>query len=643
MDLPAIAKLVAGPLIRSAFEKLGELNAPKGLVFQTTSKEVEAAIASHVQAMAEWAEEINFRDLQNPKITAHATMDLDVQLMPRAQRIDGEPATLKSSATVFVGHDHHLALLGDPGAGKTTFLKRLWLGLTQAEVAGLDRNTYPLTILLNTFNHPSATTLASSILKLFDLRYVPLPKTPDLTEEVMQQFKQRVVVTLLNATNAVLLLDGLDEISDHAMRTRIVSEVRELAKELKQCRLVITSRSAVFPYVLDNMLVRELCPLSDEQLRNFATTWFGDGKRARAFLEAIRHSPYRDSLSRPLAIGHLCAIYERTGRVPDKPKSVLRKLISLLIVDWDEQRSVERVSKYASFELDRKFDFLARFAYELTTASGGVTFDLATLQKIYLRVHQDFGLPAGDAYAVALEIESHNGIIVRNPQRQLAFAHKSFQEHLCAEHFVRLPSAELDFEQTLRLPNELAIAVSLSSDPTRLLATIFLQWLRPLKLLYTEYEETGRGVRSLALAPATLSEASERLEGIAQSGMPAFFETFFARMRVEKPDFRDDRLSGVIFLFLFTITYLDRSARRSAKLFTPQAHELVVQWLGEEAYSRCLRRVRDDYVFSIESVTAQPTGDGYVRLKRKAPVGRADAEFPESLWAKREFFFPSAT
>ena len=115
----------------------------------------------------------------------------------------------------------------------------------------------------------------------------------------------------------------------------------------------------------------------------------------------------------------------------------------------------------------RKLDFLAAFAYNLVLKKGsGTSFTLAKLREIYLLICRRFNLPASDADTVCREIESHTGIIIKATYDTYEFSHKSIQEYLVAEHLVRLR----DIPSAIRLlrdcPNELAVAVALSSDPT---------------------------------------------------------------------------------------------------------------------------------------------------------------------------------
>jgi hypothetical protein len=64
---------------------------------------------------------------------------------------------------------------------------------------------------------------------------------------------------------------------------------------------------------------------------------------------------------------------------------------------------------------------------------------------------------------VITEVEGHTGLLVRTGHDQFEFAHKSLQEYLPTEYIVRLPAIP---SVLTTLPNEIAITVAISSNPS---------------------------------------------------------------------------------------------------------------------------------------------------------------------------------
>jgi hypothetical protein len=182
------------------------------------------------------------------------------------------------------------------------------------------------------------------------------------------------------------------------------------------------------------------------------------------------------------------SIYERIHDIPDKPKSVYRRVVNLLLEEWDSQREVRRYSEYADFDLDRKFEFLAHLAFELTTDAKELRFNEDTLRFLYAKICAHHGLALDQINKVIAEVESHSGLIVESGYKFYEFAHKSLQEFLAADYVVRLPSLANVAPLLHLIPNELAIATSLSSMPTAYLSELVLRVLSGSRMQSTWYE-----------------------------------------------------------------------------------------------------------------------------------------------------------
>jgi hypothetical protein len=225
-------------------------------------------------------------------------------------------------------------------------------------------------------------------------------------------------------------------------------------------RVVVTCRTADFTR-LENAEVYTIEPLSDSQIEALAQNWLGQ-ERARDLLKRVRDAPYGGSEVLPLTLAHLCAIYERTGSVPKKPKTIYGMIVRLLLNEWDWERDVQRVSAFSDFHVDRKEEFLRALAFELTTRLLRRSFDFIQIDRAYRAICGDFRLALSECRRVLQEIESHTGLILRSSFDRFDFAHKTLQEYLAAEYILRLPSFLDDLVS--KAPYEMALVVSMSTD-----------------------------------------------------------------------------------------------------------------------------------------------------------------------------------
>jgi hypothetical protein len=322
------------------------------------------------------------------------------------------------------------------------------------------------------------------------IEYPTLPseanfKTKDAYKDALRKaladrgsLRRRAIVEAIDCLAPLIILDGFDEIASIELREHLIKSIRHLAVELEVARMVLTSRTGEFIYHIEKMAQFEIHPLTDPQIRVFAQSWLGNDS-GKDLVAKIRASPFGDTAIRPLTIAHLCAIYERIGSIPEKPKTVYRKIVSLLLEKWDEQRSVKRISSYAKFEVDRKLEFLSHLAFTLTVSLRSSVFSRADLSTAYHSICANFSLPQDEAARVARELESHTGLFIESGAELYEFSHKSIQEYLAAEFIVKLPSIPPDKATLLLIPNELAISTAISSRPSEYFVQLFLERLPP--------------------------------------------------------------------------------------------------------------------------------------------------------------------
>lgn len=435
----------------------------------TPVERIEESIRYHSQSVETWSAEVSFNELKKARYLTRVFIELDLFVYPRRIRQPGEIIESIPLRNIFDYSQSHPILLGQPGAGKTTSMKHLCQLLLHDEHFYAERFSFPVLIKLRELTKGGEIDEASIIIEqLYDILglqiNIPLPTNISVEKRrrEIQIIKEKLVVSVLEELKVLLILDGFDEIAQRHYRDEALNDIRNLALHLNKSTMIITSRSGDFVYNVDNTTQYEISPLKPDQIKMFAVKWLQSRPQASDFLEKISASPFADTTIRPLTLAHLCAIYERVGKIPEKPKSIYKRIIHLLLEEWDQQRSVMRHSRYANFEIDRKFDFLCRLAYVLTTSFQATVFSEDNLKSAYFNIHKDYDLVAHECHQVVSELETHTGLFLQAGYRQYEFAHKSLQEYLTAEFLVKLPRIPTG-EVLLRLPNELAIAVTISS------------------------------------------------------------------------------------------------------------------------------------------------------------------------------------
>lgn len=548
-----INELIIPRLIDSGLKQLQPILEKCKAALSVSPHDVHQSLASHFQESDSWAKYVEFFSLKD---TEAFHVPLDIYLYPKREREDPELEIEKVALeNLLDSHtEGHMVLLGGPGSGKTTSMKHLYNLVAHQDTSLVSHINCPIVIRLRELSAINNLMPKSSETKPevpsviynqlfnifgFKLLFEEANLSSDQHTKTLQyhQTVRKIVHQFLSDFPVLLILDGFDEVSPNHCKT-VLEEIRTLTYNLNGSTIIVTARTGSFDYTLTNVKKYEICPLSKCQMKALADKVVKTN--ADEFLVKIEQSPFFDTTIRPLILFLLCVIYNQIGEIPDKPKTVYRRVVNLFLEKWDQERSVKRGSQYAKFDADRKADFLSHLAFNLTVAYGSAKFDTQKLITIYNKIYKPYGFSVFEADSVVKEIESHTGLFIQAGIGAYEFSHKSIQEYLTAEYIVKLPKPLDNKEVMSSLPNELAIAVAISSHPT--------EYLR--ELLYEKILEDDCSAE--------------------------FLSSFTERLVMEKPDFEHSDESVIIMSLFYS--YLIEKLQPSSDVpnkFSPYVEKCI--------------------------------------------------------------------
>jgi predicted NACHT family NTPase len=341
----------------------------------------------------------------------------------REERVDGLKAVVDKK---------QLMILGRPGAGKTTFLKRLAMLCRSGDFLA---DQVPIFVTLK--------------------EWAESPGKPGLLEFVGRSFSDSIdsVKTILYAGRGLVLLDGLDEVleKDH---DRVLNEIRDFSQIYKNNQIVITCRIAAREYIFQQFTEVEVADFSDEQIQEFADKWFlvkepanvddeGKSTVGKLFWKALKErEPVKELAANPLLLTLLCLEFENSAEFPKGRAELYERGLYLLLSKWDGQRRIQRESAYGKLSVKRKESMLGQLA--IATFERGDYFFKVRIAEQQIGAYIQ-NLPEAktdpeallvDSREVLRDIVAQHGLLTERATGIYSFSHLTFHEYFAARSIV---------------------------------------------------------------------------------------------------------------------------------------------------------------------------------------------------------------
>ncbi|MEM6425475.1 MAG: NACHT domain-containing protein, partial [Cyanobacteria bacterium P01_D01_bin.128] len=278
-----------------------------------------------------------------------------------ARRLSTRERSLQDGTDVVNAHTK-LTVLGQPGAGKSTFLRRLGLGAFQ----DVTENSFtfqliPVFVELKRFN-PTQIDLLGAVAK--ELANFGFPETPEFAAKALEQGK------------LLVLLDGLDEVPKEILNPAIeaiqdfVTRYGSDGGESKN-RFITSCRTAAHRTDFIGFANVELADFDDKQIERFIHNWFQTdldqaSKTAERCWEQLndeRNSAAKELAQTPLLLTFLCLVYNRTQKFFDKRATLYRKALDILLEEWAADKRLEMGDIHEGLNTELEKVMLAEIAY----------------------------------------------------------------------------------------------------------------------------------------------------------------------------------------------------------------------------------------------------------------------------------------
>ena len=394
-----------------------------------------------------------------------------------------------------------LVLLGDPGSGKSTFVRNLLAMQAQVlrgkrdPLEGVEPDLLPVLVTLRDLikklseietQKKSAERRDAHFVKIVDEQIIA-----DLEHLYRSPAFEEGMCKSLADGRVLLALDGLDEVPEH-LREKVRQAVAAYQKAYALPRIVMTCRIRSYRGTAEQpgFSSYTLAPFTQKQAQKFCLAWYDsqvhleklEPEKAKERAADLAGAAWRDDLKRlsenPMLLTTMAIIHQKETRLPNERVKLYGLAVRILIERWQKHRFGEQlaVSEALSAVLKdekRVRKILERLAYEAHRIGkkNDKKDEADLLRKDALEILEGSTYLGDMVLASELldYVDLRSGLLVGRggePGKPSAysFAHRTFQEYLAGCYLINQRDAARQLLAHAAEPQYWSLAVEFGSE-----------------------------------------------------------------------------------------------------------------------------------------------------------------------------------
>ncbi len=231
-----------------------------------------------------------------------------------------------------------MMVLGDPGMGKSTFLRKVGLEALKQGQGEFQHTCIPVFLELRKYRWDKATgiNLQEKIAEEFqhcglpEFQHCGLPEYQDCTERLLIQRK------------LLVLFDGLDEVPIELLG-QMTTTIKDLVDRYSKNRFIASCQIAAYRSFQNFSRFTDvaIANFNEQQIQCSIENWFKShdrpewGQECQKRLNSDDHKATRELAQTPLLLTLICILFLKRGEFPTKRATLYNEAVWTLLAEWD--------------------------------------------------------------------------------------------------------------------------------------------------------------------------------------------------------------------------------------------------------------------------------------------------------------------
>ncbi|MDE0019374.1 MAG: NACHT domain-containing protein [Candidatus Poribacteria bacterium] len=276
---------------------------------------------------------------QHTVLRYRSSEDIEQAFRERSRRHFDLTSDERQNGTQAANDEQYLMLLGGPGIGKSTFLRKVGLEALKGKNGNFEHQCIPVFLELKRFNEDQID-IEALITREFEICGYPYPA--------------QMTNAALTSGKLLILFDGLDEVPTSNVNN-VIHKIGDFVDQYRENRFIASCRIAAYKGGFTRFAEVEMADFDDVQIQTYIKNWFdstpdeyrrqlhddmGTANRCWEMLNASEHSATKELARNPLLLTLLCTVYDRSQTLSRNRANLYEKALNVFLEEWAAEKLV---------------------------------------------------------------------------------------------------------------------------------------------------------------------------------------------------------------------------------------------------------------------------------------------------------------